>query len=204
MNSRVFQVAGLAIALTAGSSWAAEQKPATTTPAAKAVAKERTMKLEERPVDVIIHQSLELGCDIHQAFREFTESDLLATWLGDKAEVEAKLGGKYHVFWDPKQIANHGTLGCRITAFVADRLLAFQWRGPDCFDDSMNRADPLTHVTLAFAPCSRKTDKACTHVELVHSGWGHGEEWDKARAFFERAWQMAFTRLSKKWPVASQ
>jgi uncharacterized protein YndB with AHSA1/START domain len=146
-------------------------------------------------MDVIIHRTARLACEPRQAFRMFTENELLVGWLADTADVEAKVGGRYHVFWDPKQIPNHGTLGCRITAFEPDKLLAFDWRGPDPFDGSMNKADPLTHVTVTFhaLPAGGGTE-----VHLLHTGWAHGEEWDKAQAFFERAWSVAFEALEHK------
>jgi uncharacterized protein YndB with AHSA1/START domain len=158
----------------------------------------KTPKPEERPMDAIIHTSARLPCTAHQAFRMFTESNLLAAWLADSADVEPKVGGRYHVFWAQTPMPNHGTLGCHITVLEPDRLLAFEWRGPDPFDDSMNKADPLTHVTVSFHACEAAAGKSCTEVHLVHSGWGHGGSWDKARDFFEHAWAGAFGALADK------
>jgi uncharacterized protein YndB with AHSA1/START domain len=158
----------------------------------------KTSKPEEHPMDAIIHTSARLPCTAHQAFRMFTESNLLAAWLADSADVEPKVGGRYHVFWAQTPMPNHGTLGCHITVLEPDRLLAFEWRGPDPFDDSMNKADPLTHVTVSFHACEAPAGKSCTEVHLVHSGWGHGGSWEKAREFFEHAWAGAFGALAEK------
>jgi len=149
-------------------------------------------------MDAVIHKSVRLACNAHQAFRMFTEDNLLAAWLADSAEVEPKVGGKFHLIWAQTPDPNHGTQGCKITVYEPDRLLAFQWRGPDRFDDSMNKADPLTHVTVSFHACEAAAGKSCTEVHLVHTGWGHGADWDKAREFFEHAWTGAFGALAEK------
>ncbi|MEY2563354.1 MAG: hypothetical protein QOH88_1547 [Verrucomicrobiota bacterium] len=134
-----------------------------------------------------------LKCTPAEAFRQFTDAKLLGTWLGDRAEVEPKLGGKYEIFWkSPPAPPNRGTTGCRITVFVPEKLLGFDWIGPTMFDAPMNVADPATHVLVSFIPRPDGT----TEVHLIHTGWGHSPEWDKARLWFERAWNGALTGLA--------
>jgi hypothetical protein len=41
-----------------------------------------------------------LDCSPAEAFRQFTDPKLLTGWLGDRADVEPKLGGKYEIFWN--------------------------------------------------------------------------------------------------------
>jgi len=36
-------------------------------------------------------------------------------------------------------------------------------------------------------------------VTLYHSGWGDGGEWDKAYAYFDRAWGNVLVNLQKRW-----
>ena len=78
--------------------------------------------------DKIIHASLWLGKDPAQIFAYWTESELLTKWLAPVARVDPQLGGKYELFWQPAEPENNSTIGCRITAFQEDQLLAFQWR----------------------------------------------------------------------------
>jgi hypothetical protein len=63
------------------------------------------------------------------------------------------------------------------------------------FDTPMNAADPATHVLVSFIGRSDGT----TEVDLVHTGWGHSPEWDKARLWFGRAWNGALKALAAKF-----
>ena len=36
-------------------------------------------------------------------------------------------------------------------------------------------------------------------VELVHLGWGEGEEWDATLAYFESAWSVMLSRLVERY-----
>jgi hypothetical protein len=147
--------------------------------------------------DRIIHMAARLFCDAHRAFEMFTVNDLLQSWLAPQAEVEARVGGKYELFWEPEDRENNSTLGCRITALEADRFLSFEWRGPKQFKRFMNDADPLTHVVVFFAPGDDSTTGS-TDVHLIHSGWRSTAEWEEARQWFEVAWRTAFAELTDR------
>jgi uncharacterized protein YndB with AHSA1/START domain len=140
----------------------------------------------------IIHVSALLHCNPNRAFQYFINNDLLSSWLADSADVEPTVGGKYEIFWDPAIVENDGTRGCKVTAIEPGKLLSFDWRGPTMFEQTMNVADPLTHVVVFFIPA---LDEASTEVHLVHSGWGSGDEWEQARLWFDNAWRLAFGAL---------
>lgn len=142
--------------------------------------------------DRVVHVAALVPVPPARAFAYFTSPDLLTTWLTTVAEVEAEVGGRYELFWNPRDREVDSTIGCRITALVADTLVAFQWRGPRAFRDFANGAAPLTHVVVAFVPVG-----AGTRVHLVHSGWRSGPEWEEARAWQERAWSGALRELER-------
>jgi hypothetical protein len=114
--------------------------------------------------------------------------------LSVEADVEPRVGGKYELFRDPEDRENNSTIGCRITATEEGKLLAFEWKGPVQFKGVMNRADPLTHVSVFFLPLRGETEPL-TEVHVIHSGWGRSEAWGEARRFFERAWEEALKAL---------
>ncbi|MFN3428897.1 MAG: SRPBCC family protein [Candidatus Sericytochromatia bacterium] len=138
----------------------------------------------------IIHLSTHLGCDAAQAFRLFTDGTALQWWLAPVAEVDGVVGGKFELYWDPSDRSDNHTRGCRITALSPGELVAFDWRGPSQFREAMNDVDPLTHVVVSFTPV-----EGGTHVHLVHAGWRSTPQAEEARAWFERAWTMAFEQL---------
>lgn len=145
----------------------------------------------------IIHHSVLLRCDTHQAFEMFTANELLQSWLTTLAEVEPLVGGKYELFWDPVNKENNSTIGCKVTTIEPGKFLSFEWKGPEQFQDFMNNADPLTHVVVFFVPCVGGSTP-CTEVHLIHSGWGSSAEWEEARQWFEKAWSNAFEELRRQ------
>lgn len=52
-----------------------------------------------------------------------------------------------------------------------------------------------TFVILRFEPVSETE----TRVRLHHTGWGEGGEWDKAYAYFDRAWGNVLANLKKRY-----
>jgi len=145
-------------------------------------------------MEPVIHHHVLLACSPHSAFEHFTRNDLLVKFFTNEAEVEARLGGKYELAWDPENKPQDSTVGCRITALEADQLLAFDWRGPTKFDAIMNHVLPLTHVVISFHLLTNHPAPACD-VNLVHSGWRPGPEWGEPRAYFERAWGQVLEAL---------
>lgn len=126
------------------------------------------------------------------AFEYFTNNELLESWLTAAADVEAREGGKYELFWEPGDPENNSTIGCRITAVATGQFIAFQWRSPEQYKEFANRSDPLTHVVVWFVP-----EGSGTRVHLVHSGWRSDSDWEEARRWQERAWTGAFRQLEQ-------
>jgi uncharacterized protein YndB with AHSA1/START domain len=153
-------------------------------------------------MDKIIYQTATLPCDAARAFEMFTVNGELEKWLTARADVEARLGGKYELFWNPDEPEFDSTVGCRVTAFAPGRLLAFEWKGPKQYSDFMNECRPLTHVTVAFVPAG-EGGKPVTEVHLVHTGWRATPEWEEAREWFVRNWEGAFGALEKAVNAAS-
>lgn len=141
-------------------------------------------------MDKILYHSVTLNCDTQRAFEMFTVNEHLQKWLTGIADVEPRIGGKYELFWNPKDRENDSTKDCKITAIEPGKFLAFEWKGPKQYKHFMNSADPLTHVVAFFMPGEDGTE-----VHLMHSGWGSSSEWEEARAWFKQAWASAFERL---------
>ena len=137
----------------------------------------------------------ELDCTIHSAFEMFTVNEMLGKWLTEKANIEARVGGKYELFWDPSNPEDNSTIGCKITGIELDRFISFEWKGPKQFKDFMNSADPLTHVVIFLS--SREDERDKTNLFLFHSGWRKTQEWQEARNYFDKAWKIAIENLKK-------
>lgn len=141
--------------------------------------------------DAVVTASAFLPVPPAEAFEHFTSAPLLEAWLSAAAYVEAAVGGKYELFWDPADRESNSTIGCRITAMAPGQFIAFQWRSPKQFIFA-NAVDPLTHVVVLFVP-----EEAGTRVHLVHSGWRSSREWEDARVWQDRAWTGAFRQFEQ-------
>lgn len=148
-------------------------------------------------MDRIIYQRANLMCDVKRAFEMLTANELLQSWLAPAADIEPREGGKYELFWEPENRKDNSTLGCKVTALEPNRFLSFEWRGPVQFRHFMNETDPLTHVVVFFFPLGEGSSSG-TEVHLIHSGWRGSAEWEEARAYFVRAWQLAFEELERQ------
>ena len=142
--------------------------------------------------DNIIHVSVFVTVPPARAFAYFTTPELLRQSLTAAADVEASVGGKYELFWQPDDRENNSTIGCKITAIEPDQFLSFEWRSPKQFKHFANDADPLTHVVVFAVPQGEST-----HVHLIHTGWRSTPEWEEARRWQDQAWSGAFERLEK-------
>jgi uncharacterized protein YndB with AHSA1/START domain len=136
-----------------------------------------------------IHKTIQIPHSPGAIFEFWTSNAKVAEFmLALRANVTATVGGPYEVFWD-KSGAKDSTEGCRVIAAKRNELIAFEWKGPTRFKPFgfMNEGPTLTHVTIALVP-STGTDAELTTIHLVHSGFGSGDKWDLARAYFDEAW----------------
>jgi uncharacterized protein YndB with AHSA1/START domain len=123
----------------------------------------------------------------------FTKNSNIQRWSADSADIEPCVGGKYELFWDIDNKKNNSTIDCKITALESNKLLCFEWKGPEQFSHFMNQAEPLTHVSVLFIPDYENDD--VTEIHLIHTGWKSDENWEKARIWFENVWINALDNL---------
>jgi uncharacterized protein YndB with AHSA1/START domain/catechol 2,3-dioxygenase-like lactoylglutathione lyase family enzyme len=147
------------------------------------------------PVDSVIYLSAELNCSAEKAFSYFTKPELITKWLTKKALIEARVGGKYELYWTPEDPdpENNSTYGCRILAINKPHFLHFNWKGNAEQKHFMNFTEPLTQVSVVFT----ETSKENCRINLIHSGWRPGSEWENARKYFISAWTGALKQLEK-------
>ncbi len=143
-------------------------------------------------MDKIIYRSASLRCDTQKAFEMFTLNKHLEKWLTQKADVEPRIGGKYELFWNPKDRENDSAIGCKVLAVHQNKFLSIEWKGPKQFKHFVNEVRPLTNVVVFFIPCQKHTE-----VHVLHTGWRDTPEWEEARQWFDKAWIMSLSELQK-------
>lgn len=143
-------------------------------------------------MDKLLLNKVLINCSIEKAFDMFTKNEHLEKWFSVKADVELSIGGKYELFWDPKDLENNSTMGCKILAFDKPNYLNFEWKGAVQHKHFMNNVRPLTNVTVIFSTKGKQTN-----VTVIHTGWRNTEEWEKALQYFSIAWKSVLVNLKK-------
>jgi hypothetical protein len=108
------------------------------------------------------------------------------------------VGGAFSIHFDPlAQPGSKGADDMRFMALQPKTMLSFDWNAPPHLPEARAQR---TFVIVRFQPVGEKQ----TRVTLHHTGWGDGGEWDKAYAYFDRAWAGVLANLQKRWVEGPQ
>jgi hypothetical protein len=80
----------------------------------------------------------------------------------------------------------------RFLALQPKKMLTFDWNAPPSLPQARQQR---TFVVVRLQPWTPTT----TRVTLHHTGWGDGDEWDKAYAYFDRAWGFVLGNLKTRF-----
>ncbi len=85
--------------------------------------------------EIISYDQL-IPAPVDSVWRAWTDPRQVQTWFAKRANVSAKVGGPYELFWDLAHPEGTSTMGCRVTEATYPERLAFTWRGPAPFAGS--------------------------------------------------------------------
>ncbi|CAN5329796.1 SRPBCC domain-containing protein [soil metagenome] len=156
-------------------------------PAQGSLAAERSLDKE-----VIIKASVD------QAWQSWTTREGITAFFAPDAKIEAKVGGAFQIYIDPgAPVGERGADEMRFLALQPMKMLSFDWNAPPSLPEARAQR---TFVIVRFVP----VDERHTRVSLHHTGWGDGGEWDKAYAYFDRAWGGVLGNLQKRYDSGPQ
>jgi uncharacterized protein YndB with AHSA1/START domain len=148
----------------------------------------------ERSLD----KQIEIAATLDQAWDAWTTREGIVSFFAPDAKIEARVGGAFQIYIDPLgEPGSKGADDMRFMALQPKKMLSFDWNAPPHLP--LARAQ-RTFVVLRFEPLTDKT----TRITLHHTGWGDGGEWDKAHAYFDRAWTGVLGNLKKRFEVGPQ
>jgi uncharacterized protein YndB with AHSA1/START domain len=152
------------------------------------------MQAAERAIDkqVVVNATLD------QAWDAWTTREGIVTFFAPDAKIEPRVGGAFQVYMDPGAPAGQkGADDMRFLALQPKKMISFDWNAPPSLPEARAQR---TFVVVRFEPVGDKQTK----VTLHHTGWGDGGEWDKAYAYFDRAWGNVLANLGKRFDRGPQ
>lgn len=128
-----------------------------------------------------------------QVWNAWTTREGITSFFAPDAKIEPRVGGAFEVYINP--FAEPGMKGAddmRFLALQPPRMLSFTWNAPPSLPEARAQR---TFVVVRIEPVNERE----TRVTLHHTGWGDGGEWDKAYAYFDRAWGNVLGNLKKRF-----
>lgn len=147
------------------------------------------VRAAERSID----KEVVVAATVDQVWDAWTTREGIVSFFAPDAKIDARVGGAFQIHIDP--LAEPGARGAddmRFMALQPKKMLSFDWNAPPHLPAARQQR---TFVIVRIEP----VDERQTKVSLHHSGWGDGGEWDKAYAYFERAWGGVLGNLKKRF-----
>lgn len=151
----------------------------------------------ELPDDFIINRSIIkeviLPVGKEKAWEAWTSRQGLQSFFAPECHVELKLFGRYEIFFFPDAPpGKKGAENNKILAVEPYKMLSFTWDAPSTMPEVRKQR---TSVVLKF----ESIDEESTRISVCHTGWGDGDEWDRAFDYFSDAWDGVLNRLRARF-----
>lgn len=130
-----------------------------------------------------------------EVWKAWTTVAGVKSFFAPDAKIELRPGGAYEMYFIPAaEPGSRGSEGCKVLEVAPMARFSFTWNAPPSFP-AVRATGDSTRVVLEFT----EPEPGKTRVRLTHSGWRDGEEWEKARAYFERVWPHVLDALAKRF-----
>ncbi len=130
---------------------------------------------------------------VEAVWNAWTTTEGIKSFFAPDARVEARPDGPFEVYINPyAQSGMKGADNMRFLAVQDRKMISFTWNAPPSLPEARKER---TVVIVRFAPVGDNE----TQVSMTHLGWGDGGEWDKAYAYFDKAWGNVLGNLQKRF-----
>lgn len=135
-----------------------------------------------RAGDRVLRGEIVVDAPLAAVWHAWTTTEGATTFFAPEARIEPRVDGAYELYFKPDAPAGlRGSEGMRILSFEPEKRLSYSWNAPPEIPEIRGQRT-LVIVDLESVAPSR------TRVRITHLGWGTGEAWDRAYAYFDRAW----------------
>jgi uncharacterized protein YndB with AHSA1/START domain len=121
-----------------------------------------------------------------------TAEGLESFWAPKAAKIEPVPGGAFELWFgvnNPE--GSRGSEGCLVHSVTPMEQFVFEWNAPP--GNPVRKLRTLVYVDFKPLPDNR------TEVTLRNFGYGTGEDWTKAKAYFQSAWPAVMGALEKRF-----
>ena len=154
--------------------------------------------LPSRAAERAIDKEVMVAATLDQVWESWTTREGIVGFFAPDARIDARVGGAFQIYIDPGAAPGaKGADDMRFLALQPKKMISFDWNAPPSLPEARAQR---TFVVLRFSPVDDRT----TRVTLHHTGWGEGGEWDKAYAYFDRAWGSVLGNLKKRYDQGPQ
>lgn len=130
----------------------------------------------------LLRAEIDLAADPQTVWRLWTTVEGLQSFFAPTARIDPRVDGEFEILFSadaPK--GQRGAEDLRIIAFEPASRFAFTWNAPPDLPDIRSQR---TVVEIRLTPNA----SGGTRLTFLHWGWGVGPNWDKAFAYFDKAW----------------
>jgi uncharacterized protein YndB with AHSA1/START domain len=123
--------------------------------------------------DRTIELSTTVAAPPEAVFRALTEAGELARWFPSSAESDPRVGGRFSYRFEFDDPSRDHTYSGEYQAVVPGELVSYPWHG---------------RLGTTLVQFSLRPSGDGTAVQLIHSGWGEGPEWEEAEEMHRQGW----------------
>ena len=143
-----------------------------------------------------IETAIIIPAPIREVWQAWTTTAGVLSFFAPACNIDLRVDGPYEMYFNlDAEPGLRGGEGVKILAIQPPTMLSFTWNAPPHLPNVRNQH---THVVVRLEELAGQQ----TQVTLYHDGWGEGDEWNQAFAYFSSAWQdTVLPRLRHRFEV---
>jgi hypothetical protein len=140
----------------------------------------------------VLQLSIIIPMDKKEVWKLFTTGEGLKKWIAPVAAISMKTGGYIKTNYDANKIADDSTsIQLGIINYLEYEMMTLKVNLNNSFPEDVKAADNNLQEILQFSDAGNgKTKLVSTMV-----GWGEGDHWNNAYAFFEKGNDWTFKEI---------
>jgi uncharacterized protein YndB with AHSA1/START domain len=142
--------------------------------------------------DIVVTKVID--APVAEVWKAWTTPEGIESFFAPKAaKVVPEPGGAFELWFGLDQPeGQRGSEGCLFHSVVPMRQLVFEWNAPPTLP-TIRKLRTLVYLDFSEVDGNR------TSLTLRNFGYGQGENWMKAKMYFERAWPAVMASLEKRF-----